>query len=82
MDDAGVAGELVYSNDDWTSPELAFFTDNPISVPAGSGFEFRCSFENTGDSAVSYGYETSDEMCMMVGVYYPDDGFKVCSKNP
>jgi len=69
---------LVYESEDYTSPELLFLTEDPIHLDAGSGFEWRCFYENTTDSVVDYGPDSSDEMCMMVGIYYPDDGFKIC----
>ena len=82
LDDAGEASELVYENEDWESPELSFYTDAPISVPAGGGFEYRCSYENDTDRVVEYGDASTDEMCMFAAVYYPDQGFLPCRDAP
>ncbi|MDP6933323.1 MAG: hypothetical protein QGG40_10425, partial [Myxococcota bacterium] len=37
LDEDGQADELLYESTDWESPELAFFTDDPIELSAGDG---------------------------------------------
>ncbi|MFZ5478520.1 MAG: hypothetical protein ACOZNI_17250 [Myxococcota bacterium] len=78
LDDAGEAGELLYVNEDWSSPELLMRSDDPLHVPAGGGFEFRCHYRNDGDETVLAGESADEEMCMMVAIYYPDRGFLRC----
>lgn len=78
MDAAGVAGDLVYSNTDWESPTLLIRSDDPIHVASGTGFEFRCHYHNDTDGTIVEGENTTDEMCMFVGIYYPDQGFLRC----
>lgn len=81
LDDNGdPVDEPVYSSDDWESPLLALF-DEPLFIRAGGGFEYRCHYENRSDDHVSYGLTSDEEMCMMVGVYYPDQGFKYCKSS-
>lgn len=65
-------GELVYENDDWHAPMLKQF-ETPINVPAGSGFEFRCHYRNSGDTVVRWGFGADDEMCQIGLVHTPFD---------
>lgn len=80
LDGDGAPDELVYSNDDYTSPELLIRSDDPIHVAAGGGFHFACHYENDTDHTITYGATSDDEMCMMVGIYYPDQGFLSCGR--
>jgi len=78
LDAAGQRVELVYENDDWESPELEFWTETPLVLLPGEGFEYTCHFENTTDQTVGFGPSASDEMCTLAALYYPDAGFKLC----
>ncbi len=69
---------LVYENFNWESPTLEFWSDDPLVLQPGEGFEYTCHFENTTDEAVVYGPSANDEMCSMAAIYYPDAGFKLC----
>ena len=71
-------GEIIYSDDDWASPELMVLSDDPISLKAGDELTWRCHYDNTTDQTVEYGPKSTDEMCMLAGVYYPDQGFQIC----
>lgn len=71
-------GEVIYESTDWDSPELMVLTDEPLSLRAGDELEWRCHYDNDTDDTVTYGPESDDEMCMLAGVYYPDQGFQIC----
>jgi len=68
--DGSATGEMVYTNDDWHDPKIVQFED-PIHVPAGSGFEYSCTWNNESDASVSYGLRAEDEMCNMTYVHTP-----------
>jgi hypothetical protein len=52
--------------------------DPPFAVPAGGGFDFTCTWTNTGTTAVKFGESANDEMCFFWAYYYPSQGSKVC----
>jgi hypothetical protein len=52
--------------------------DPPFSVPVGGGFDFTCSWNNTGTTTVKFGESANDEMCFFWAYYYPSQGSKVC----
>ena len=71
-------GEVVYKTEDWAAPELLMMSEDPLALSPGDELEWRCYYENDTDQVVRYGAESSDEMCMLAGVYFPDQGFQVC----
>ncbi|MCB9742333.1 MAG: hypothetical protein H6740_07035 [Alphaproteobacteria bacterium] len=81
LDTLGHLGERVYFSDDWQTP-LLDIREEPVFVPRGGGLQFRCAYHNVSDNTVRYGDTSTDEMCMMAGVYWPDDGFKFCRSSP
>jgi hypothetical protein len=55
---------------DWEAPEMKQLTPH-VSIPPGGGFMLQCSWNNTSDSAVSFGESATAEMCFFWGYYYP-----------
>lgn len=83
LDTLGHLGERVYLSEDWQTPLMDIRgLDDAVFVPRGGGLQYRCTYYNDTDRTVRYGPESSDEMCQMVGVYFPDDGFKFCRSTP
>jgi hypothetical protein len=80
LDEAGEPGDLVYESTDYESPLLKMMPDDPIPVKAGSGFNYACTFRNDSDSEIHASETSEGEMCMMVGIYYPDQGFLRCKQ--
>jgi hypothetical protein len=70
-------GEIIFSNDDWHDPMITQY-DPPLVVPAGSGFEWTCTYENTTEQDVGYGLSTSDEMCNLTMVHTPQSFTASC----
>jgi len=75
--DGAESGEIFYDNDDWHDPKIIQY-DPPITVPAGQGFEYACTWNNTTDQAVTYGLTADDEMCNMALVFTPFSPSAVC----
>jgi hypothetical protein len=71
-------GEEIYTNTKWQSPALLSFTDKPLHVAAGTGFEFSCTFQNGSTSDVHWGFKASDEMCQMAMVFTPGESARKC----
>jgi hypothetical protein len=60
-----------YVNERWEGvpvKQLEGFT-----VKAGSRLDYYCDFRNTTGTPVYMGPRTTDEMCMLIGSYYPAD---------
>jgi hypothetical protein len=70
---AGVAGEApFYENDRWEGVPVKHF-DGGLEVRAGSVIDYHCDFQNLEPRDVYQGPRTTDEMCMVIGSYYPAD---------
>jgi hypothetical protein len=63
-------GDMLFENKDWHSPKITQFTP-PLSVRAGTGFEYRCTWYNPTDQTVEYGLSADDEMCNLTMVHTP-----------
>ena len=63
-------GEVFFTNKDWQDPMITQL-DPPVHMPAGTGYEWTCTWENTGDEAVTYGLTADDEMCNLAEVHTP-----------
>ncbi len=68
--DGKTTGDMIFSNDDWHDPKITQY-DPPLVVPAGTGFEWRCTFDNPTEQDVTYGLTAADEMCNMTMVHTP-----------
>ena len=72
-------GEIIYSDDDWASPELMVLSDDPISLKAGDELTWRCHYDNTTDQTVYAGLGTADEMCFDFLVVTPAEAQSQCA---
>lgn len=61
-----------YTNDAWEEVPVGRF-DPGVEVPAGSRLDYYCDYMNPGPEAVYQGPRSNDEMCMVIGSYYPAD---------
>ncbi len=68
--DGETVGEPFYENDDWHDPKIIQY-ETPIARPAGTGFEFACTWDNPHDVEKNYGLSSEDEMCNMAVVFTP-----------
>ncbi|HEY5949462.1 MAG TPA: hypothetical protein VIV40_28400 [Kofleriaceae bacterium] len=59
-----------YSNTQW---ERVPVENLDMVVHAGSRLDYHCDYRNTEARQVYQGPRTSDEMCMLIGSYYPAD---------
>jgi hypothetical protein len=60
-----------YVNSRWEGVPVQAYDD--FTVKAGSVLDYHCDYRNTGSTPVYQGLRTTDEMCMLVGSYYPAD---------
>jgi hypothetical protein len=75
--DGQEVGEVFYSNDDWHDPKIVQY-ETPLSIPAGEGFEWSCTWDNDTEDEVIYGMTASDEMCNLAVVHTPFDINAAC----
>jgi hypothetical protein len=64
-------GAPFYVNTGWENVPVK--TYEGLTVPAGSVLDYQCDYRNTGDTPIYQGTRTTDEMCMLIGSYYPAD---------
>ena len=68
--DGESTGDIYYTATDWHDPLITQY--NPPRVyPAGTGFEFECTWYNGTDEPVQYGDSADEEMCNMSVVHTP-----------
>lgn len=64
--------EPFYINDKWEDVPVAnFMNEGGMQVPAGARLDYYCEYTNTQDVDVYQGPRSTDEMCMVIGSYYP-----------
>jgi len=64
---SGMQGdESFWTSRDWES-DINFNFDEPVLIPAGAGFSWRCDFDNPTDETLIFGPEATDEMCILFG---------------
>ena len=77
--DGEETGELLYTDNDWHAPKLLFF-EEPVPIPAGTGFEWRCHYRNPREGEVNWGFGAQDEMCQIAFVHTPFDPSALCEE--
>lgn len=79
IDADGNLQETLFETDQWQDvPTRQWLPGKAIS--AGNAIEYRCDYDNPNARVVAQGPTTDDEMCGLLGVYYPrDPGFEFCS---
>ena len=65
------SGEPFYVNNHWEDVPVKSYEG--FTVKQGSKLDYYCDFRNTGSTPVYMGPRTTDEMCMLIGSYYPAD---------
>lgn len=68
----------LYKSPEWNEPAPNIF-DPPLALKAGQWIRWACDYENTEQRDVAQGQQTTDEMCMFVGAYWPrNPGWEQC----
>lgn len=68
----GSAPQEIYTNTEWEQVPARVF-EPFLQVEAGQALDYRCDYENPEARDVMQGLTTRDEMCMLVGPYFPRD---------
>jgi hypothetical protein len=62
--------QKLYETTDWDEP--VFKIDDPaLALTAGQWIRWNCDYTNLEARDIAQGQQTTDEMCMFVGVYWP-----------
>lgn len=71
---ASIVGEAepFYTSNEWEDVPVKEFGAG-LKVKAGSSFDYHCDYTNTEMKDVYQGPRSTDEMCMLIGSYYPAD---------
>jgi len=69
-DKSGQQLESLYKNDDWENVPVKKFEPGKL-IPAGSSLDYHCDYKNSESHDIRQGPSTKDEMCMLIGSYYP-----------
>ena len=73
VDPDGVTPRTIYENDDWEHPR-SLWPEPALRLEKGRKIRITCTWQNTETRTVTFGPETTDEMCFILGFFYRDDG--------
>ncbi len=75
-------GERLYESAAWENVPVSYF-DEGLPVTAGTVIDYRCAYQNNEGRTVFQGPRSTDEMCMLIGAFYPTvPGLSFCSADP
>jgi hypothetical protein len=63
-------GEPFYTNAEWEGVPVKRF-DPGMKIAAGTWIDYYCDYNNAAANDVYQGPRSTDEMCMLIGSYYP-----------
>jgi hypothetical protein len=70
---AAIEGEApFYENERWEDVPVEHFPRG-LKIAAGSRFDYQCDYQNDESRDIYQGPRSTDEMCMLIGAYYPAD---------
>lgn len=77
-----VGSQPFYTNTRWADVPVEDFGPG-LQIKAGAWLDYACHYNNTQDHDVYQGPRSTDEMCMLIGSYYPaDPATAQCSLDP
>jgi hypothetical protein len=77
MQEGDIASDPLVDNSDWAEPPITRLEPS-ITFAAGQGLSYECEWQNTSDATIIFGESALQEMCFLIGYYYPADGFDPC----
>ena len=70
---------VVYETKKWLEPPVTTY-EPYLELRAGQFLETRCDYENNEARAIGYGPKSTDEMCQLIGPYFPRNAdFESCA---
>lgn len=78
-DAQGAQTEKLYESSQWENVPVASWKDGK-KIAKGMKLDYHCDYKNTEARTVLQGARSTDEMCMLIGAYYPrDEAFSNCA---
>lgn len=73
----GAKDEMLANDSNWSEPTWKML-DTPYDLNGANGLSFQCSWNNTTSDTITFGESALQEMCFLIGFYYPSHGLDVC----
>lgn len=70
LDENSQLVETIYTSSSWEFPIIRAW-EQGYALKQGQKVDFWCDYENNTDETVLQGLSADDEMCMILGLYYP-----------
>lgn len=78
-DAQGAQVEKLYESSQWENVPVATWKDGK-KIAKGMKLDYHCDYKNTESRNIDQGAKSTDEMCMLIGAYYPrDQAFSNCA---
>ncbi len=79
-DSSGKVLQQLYTSDTWSDPPVTAWSSPPMTLQAGQQIDYECNYQNDGTTTILQGLSAqTNEMCVLVGAYYPrDTKFETC----
>jgi len=69
---SGGATTNVVHTTDWENPDEGVWPVSPfLTMRSGDSLTYSCTYANTGSSPVALGETQANDLCMMLGYYFP-----------
>lgn len=73
--------KVVYETKKWLEPPVVTY-DSYLALRTGDILETHCDFQNHETRDIGYGPRSTDEMCQLIGPYFPrDEYFETCTNS-
>jgi hypothetical protein len=71
----------LHETTEWDEPEIDSFSP-ALSISKGQWIDYECHFTNKEDRNIAQGSQTTDEMCMFIGLYWPkNEALESCGRD-
>jgi len=79
LDPQAQTSNIMYETKKWLEPPVQGY-EPYLALHAGQSIETRCDYENTETRTIGYGLLSTDEMCQLIGPYFPrDERLEACA---
>jgi Copper type II ascorbate-dependent monooxygenase, C-terminal domain len=77
----GSSPQEIYTSTEWERVPAKAFTPL-LQIKAGQTIDYRCEYQNSEARTINQGLSTKDEMCMLIGPYYPrNEALEKCTSD-
>ncbi len=78
VEKSGASSKTIYQTKNWVEPPVESYAPF-LALSKGQTIELRCDYASTESRAIGYGPQSTDEMCQLIGPYFPrDKRFEKC----